>query len=565
MADKICSVYFYDPQVKCRLCSTELSYATRNTSSMLRHYKARHEREDNTPGMDTASRKQALNRCIINMIIKDCQPLSIVEDEGFREMLQTLEPSYAIPTRKALKEMVSERYAAETQNIKEKLHSTNAISLTADMWTSVNMEAYLAVTGHFFDTENKMCTTVLGVKYFPKSHTAENIAEVTQDLIDSWAITGKVARFVTDAGANMIASARLLKIGHSPCIAHTLNLIVKKSCDQVSDLTDIRHKTKNIVTYFRSSTLAKEKLSHVQQQMQKPILKLINEVPTRWNSTYQMLSRIASQKEPVWVSLASLKTPLPALTGEEHDIIAEVLIVLAPFNAATVELSEEKRVSGSKIIPMMKMLHHTMQKCAPSLETSVGKKLRHELDKRVTETLNNYESSSHLSLATLLDPRFKALGFLNGTKINDAVKKLKSECAAEMRISGPPSAPQEDQPGPSSHLPASSMSDNLWQQLDMEVARTRTSTSVVADAMIEVQRYLSSANIPRTEDPLEYWKSQKNTYPHLFKLSQKYLSTPASSAPCERIFSKAGEIASKRRNRLSPNMLQKLLFLNKNV
>lgn len=74
--------------------------------------------------------------------------------------------------------MVSERYAAETQNIKEKLHSTNAISLTADMWTSVNMEAYLAVTGHFFDTENKMCTTVLGVKYFPKSHTAENIAEV---------------------------------------------------------------------------------------------------------------------------------------------------------------------------------------------------------------------------------------------------------------------------------------------------------------------------------------------------------------------------------------------------
>ncbi|XP_051797876.1 zinc finger BED domain-containing protein 4-like isoform X2 [Acanthochromis polyacanthus] len=524
------------------------------------------------------------------MIIKDCQPLSIVEDEGFREMLQTLEPSYAIPTRKALKEMVSERYAAETQNIKEKLHSTNAISLTADMWTSVNMEAYLAVTGHFFDTENKMCTTVLGVKYFPKSHTAENIAEVTQDLIDSWAITGKVARFVTDAGANMIASARLLKIGHSPCIAHTLNLIVKKSCDQVSDLTDIRHKTKNIVTHFRSSTLAKEKLSHVQQQMQKPILKLINEVPTRWNSTYQMLSRIASQKEPVWVSLASLKTPLPALTGEEHDIIAEVLIVLAPFNAATVELSEEKRVSGSKIIPMMKMLHHTMQKCAPSLETSVGKKLRHELDKRVTKTLNNYESSSHLSLATLLDPRFKALGFLNGTKINDAVKKLKSECAAEMRISGPPSAPQEDQPGPSSHLPASSMSsvylfiqnvfgviylhlklimscftDNLWQQLDMEVARTRTSTSVVADAMIEVQRYLSSANIPRTEDPLEYWKSQKNTYPHLFKLSQKYLSTPASSAPCERIFSKAGEIASKRRNRLSPNMLQKLLFLNKNV
>lgn len=396
---------------------------------------------------------------------------------------------------------------------------------------------------------------------------------------------------MTDAGPNMIASARLLKIGHSPCIAHNLNLIVKKSCDQVSDLTDIRNKTKNIVTYFRSSTLAKEKLSQVQQQMQKPILKLINEVPTRWNSTYQMLSRIASQKEPVWVSLASLKSPLPVLTGEEHDIIAEVLVVLAPFNSATVELSEEKRVSGSKVIPMMKMLHHAMQKCAPSLKTLIGKKLCHELDKRVMESLNIFESSHHLSLATLLDPRFKALGFLNGTKITDAVKKLKSECAAEMRISGSPSA-QDDQPGPSSQLPASSMSriysfiyskyvlcdiylhvmlimscfaDNLWQELDVEVARKRTTTSFAADAMIEVQRYLSSANIPRKEDPLECWKTQKNLYPHLFMLSQKYLCTPASSVPCERIFSKAGQIASKRRNRISPSMLQKLLFLNKNV
>jgi len=34
---------------------------------------------------------------------------------------------------------------------------------------------------------------------------------------------------------------------------------------------------------------------------------------------------------------------------------------LSPFNEATVELSEEKRVSVFKVIPLLTMLHHTME------------------------------------------------------------------------------------------------------------------------------------------------------------------------------------------------------------
>lgn len=35
--------------------------------------------------------------------------------------------------------------------------------------------------------------------------------------------------------------------------------------------------------------------------------------------------------------------------------------------------------------------------------------------------------------------------------------------------------------------------------------------------------------------------------------------------PCERAFSKAGEMVSKWRNRLGPKMLKQLMFLNKNL
>ena len=95
----------------------------------------------------------------------------------------------------------------------------------------------------------------------------------------------------------------------------------------------------------------------------------------------------------------------------------------------------------------------------------------------------------------------------------------------------------------------------------MAAKRTQNVTS---DANVEVQRYLAEANLGRNEDPLEYWGRQKGLYPNLYKLAVAFLSTPASSVPCERVFSKAGEVVSKKRNRLSPKTVEKILFLNKN-
>lgn len=141
----------------------------------------------------------------------------------------------------------------------------------------------------------------------------------------------------------MIASVWILQVGHTNCVAHSINLIVQRSCDQIAVLTDIRNKTHQRITYFRSSTTAKEKLDQVQQQMGRPRLKLINEVPTRWNSTYHMLTKINDQTEPLWVSLASFKTDLTILTAQDCEAIEETLSMLEPFNQATVELSEEKK------------------------------------------------------------------------------------------------------------------------------------------------------------------------------------------------------------------------------
>ncbi|XP_019724286.1 uncharacterized protein LOC109515125 [Hippocampus comes] len=105
-------------KVKCRLCYTELSYINKSTSSMLRHNRGRHGNEElaDTCESTPVPNKQAVDEAVVNMIIKDCQPLSIVENKGFRELLKLIMPSYALPSRKTIKDLVSQRYEEENSN-----------------------------------------------------------------------------------------------------------------------------------------------------------------------------------------------------------------------------------------------------------------------------------------------------------------------------------------------------------------------------------------------------------------------------------------------------------------
>ena len=57
-------------------------------------------------------------------------------------------------------------------------------------------------------------------------------------------------------------------------------------------------------------------------------------------------------------ALTTLPTRLEPLTINDFECIN----MLSPFHAATVELSHEKRVSGSKIILLIKMLRHPLIK-----------------------------------------------------------------------------------------------------------------------------------------------------------------------------------------------------------
>ncbi len=66
-------------------------------------------------------------------------------------------------------------------------------------------------------------------------------------------------------------------------------------------------------------------------------------------------------------------------------------------------------------------------------------------------------------------------------------------------------------------------------------------------------------------DISEFWFKYQNKLPYLYKLSLKFLSIPASSGPCERIFSKSGYINRPHRARMTEKKLANTTFLYANI
>lgn len=64
--------------------------------------------------------------------------------------------------------------------------------------------------------------------------------------------------------------------------------------------------------------------------------------------------------------------------------------------------------------------------------------------------------------------------------------------------------------------------------------------------------------------PLSWWKSSAHRFIHLGKLAIKYLGVPATSAPSERIWSRAARVLTVKRNRMSEEVTAAMMYCREN-
>ena len=97
----------------------------------------------------TSKRAREITQSIAAFIAKDLRPIAMVEGAGFRQLLDTIDPSYQVPSRKHLISVLGIMQEDVRGKVLQELASAEFVSFTTDFWTSIATESYLGVTVHF--------------------------------------------------------------------------------------------------------------------------------------------------------------------------------------------------------------------------------------------------------------------------------------------------------------------------------------------------------------------------------------------------------------------------------
>jgi zinc finger BED domain-containing protein 1 (E3 SUMO-protein ligase ZBED1) len=494
---------------------------------------------------------------LIKMIVKEFHPFSIVEDPEFVKFVKLLCPGYSLPTRKTVSNnLLQQLYLSNLEKVKINFKEASAVCLTTDSWTSINNESFTAITAHYLDSKLKLKSILLECLSFHNRHTAENISICLKDCVRNFHLQEKIVCCITDNAANEVAAIRLCNWRHLPCFAHSLNLALQQSLKEISNITI---KVKSIVEYFKRNAHALSKLQSIQEQMKSPKLKLKQDVITRWNSTYDMLNRILQIKDSIVSTIAVLQCDVPLLTGQEWYVIEKSVEILKMFDDITTEMSAEKNITISKIIPLVNVMNKKVNdyytdKTAPIEIMQMIQSLKDSLNHR----FKYVEDNELMCQATILDPRFKKYGFSNETKFSCAYETLKLKVSA-VKLN------ELQSTGNETLTVSQPTSSNIWEDFDKKVKRLCGANNPTASAIIELNKYLQEPLLQRTEDPLIWWKERRMVYPRLYQIVTRRLCIMSTSVPCERTFSKAGQVLTQRRNRLTSSKVNQIMFLNHNL
>ena len=240
--------------------------------------------------------------------------------------------------------------------LQKELDSSKYVGITTDIWTSLQTKSYCCVTVHYITKDWVLRSALLETFEFDEAHTGVNIRAQLVRVVTVWNIVNKVIGVVTDNASNMVAAVRETSWRHIPCFAHSLNLVVQDSIKADIKLGFVKDKCKDVVSHFHRSIKSADKLRVVQKQISVPEHKLIQDVVTRWNSTYLMFERFNEQFEAITTTLCLMNNNSLCLSSEDKIKISNAITVLKPFLEATENISGDQYISISMILPLKNIL-----------------------------------------------------------------------------------------------------------------------------------------------------------------------------------------------------------------
>ena len=228
-------------------------------------------------------------------------------------------------------------------------------------------------------------------------------------------------------------------------------------------------------------------------------------------------------------------------------------------------MSVAKYTTVSTIQPLLYMLTNKTlaMKTSDSNTISLGK---NAIKKDLASRYNSPEMKELLDIATYLDPRYKELPFYDTTTKVEIEEKLQHQLYHTQELlssasTSTPSSSNETEVNESLEPPTKKKKGPMEQLLGTIFEETSTVDQSCDKIFRELSFYKSEAPAKLGSNPLEWWRKSEHLYPMMTELIKKYFSMVGTSVPSERLFSSAGNFISSKRNCLTPENADQLIFL----
>jgi len=172
----------------------------------------------------------------------------------------------------------------------------------------------------------------------------------------------------TDNAANVEVAAKAENITRMKSFAHILQLAITNGL--------------KLLLISRTLAAARSLVTHFNHSLQEGNpLSLIQDTPTRWNSSYSMVSRLLSLRLPVYSVLYGDQITKPSdrskldIGDSFWKVMEDIVPVLEPFDEAMELLGNEDQATASAAYVLVNNLF-TNDLCVSDLDSGVVKNLK---------------------------------------------------------------------------------------------------------------------------------------------------------------------------------------------
>ncbi|CAI5470304.1 unnamed protein product [Closterium sp. Yama58-4] len=480
------------------------------------------------------------------------------------------------------------------------------VSFTIDIWTAPNNKAWIVATGHWIDESFQLRTMILEFREMLGRHGGKDIAKVVEETVVQWKLEGRCLGLTSDnASSNIAAFRRLSEEGcgmcffsvrmHFRCLAHVINLAVKAAL-AVAAIRKLLKILREMASWVGFSPQRSGKFLGLQRTLNaqanpakpKPALKLVQDSPTRWNSTHDMVERAVVLQEPIDVFFMQTqglsatdkkKVERMRLSDADWETLHAVKTFLSPFAKVSKAAEGAAYPTVSMVVPYYNGLIDALEArlargpsatLKPMIEAALGMLKKYA-----------YMSSNELWIATFLDPSMKAAWFddehwetqhpeterrVRPRPTSSEVVQLVRDRVAEYQARAAELAPRQRPLAPVTEEEGDEADDDEDAQFLPSrrrlAARLSASQEAGRGGMLlddEVSRYLSE-RVRSDVTALEYWRNATNLQT-LRRMARDYLAIPATSASSEHVFSLGRNLISWKRHRLASERTRAVMVL----